>query len=222
MIETYTSVGTDSSWVVVFMSVAPVFISCARYKRGQRFPIWPSILPVVYTLVCSLIGIPVEWIIAGGCVGVGVSCAFSKHEKATPALKIVLALSFVGAGFGWVWLGKATNFKVMLSDSKVTFTEFSRPGSVARSGLRISVIQHDGGLHIHPWGSWSSFSDRDQRSQLGPGFSGFEIYWGPHGLIRGDDLAVHFAHWAGVVPTVMTGMNPPYTEKPLPGFSLTN
>jgi len=76
-------------------------------------------------------------------------------------------------------------------------------------------------FNIRQWGSWTSFSGTGSKSEMGPMFAGFDIYWGPQGLIRGDDLAVHFAHWAGVVPMVQSGDKYPYKMTPLPGFKLT-
>jgi hypothetical protein len=50
--------------------------------------------------------------------------------------------------------------------------------------------------NVHDWHTWTSFSG----DNLGPDIAGFALYWGPHGLVRGDTLGERLANWAGVKP----------------------
>ena len=223
MKETYTLVGTDPSWIVAFMPVpAVIILLAARWKRKER-PVftWGLLAPVVWFFVCSMLGIPMEWILAGACMGGGLGLAVLPHLKVTLRQRIVFAVVYIGLGVSFVVLGTARHEKIVLTDSQVTVAESGGAESVPRQGLRIIVIQKKPWFNIRGWGSWTSFSSAPRPHLLGPNFTGFDVYWGPSGLIRGDDLALRFAHWAEVVPKVQSGDRYPYRETPLPGFTLS-
>lgn len=211
MNETYTLVGYDPSWVVALMPLPALAVaSWTRRKRGLYPFAWWQLGIAAYFLVGSVVGLPTEWIFAGACFGGAVVVATSRTmvleagKLLTFLVRAVLAAVFAALGFLWLNLGKYYGDQIVLSDSKASFTFLGKPYSAARSGIRsIHVYRHSKRWNLRPWGSWTSFLKTKagpDGTDMGPTFTGFDVYWGPGGLIRGDAVGARFANWAGVVP----------------------
>ena len=69
MTETYTLVGTDSSWVVAAMPLPAILLSGFMRKRMGQKPAfgWKPWVFVVYAFLAAVGGLPQEWIFAGAC-----------------------------------------------------------------------------------------------------------------------------------------------------------
>jgi hypothetical protein len=170
--------------------------------RGEPVPVWQYLFIVAWFFVCSLVGIPMEWIIAGAAIGGGIAYAGFPNRLVKLPMRVVGGTAFIGLGFAYAWVGMKQTNTIVLKDSEVSFTDVRGVKSVPREGLQVHRIHQEQGANIHAWSSWSTYSRPQGKDELGPHIAGFDVYWGPHGLVRGDDLALHMARWAGVVPTV--------------------
>jgi hypothetical protein len=159
---------------------------------------------VAYFFIASVIGIPMTWIIGGACLAGATYIVIWKGPLGSLKVRLGLAATYLLlCGAFWI-LGKSgVTTRVVLNDSSVSSDFLGRTSSVSRQNLRFTVIRRSPWFNIRPWGSWTSFSGNGKTEKLGPSFAGFDVFWGPHGLIRGDDLGAHMAKWAGVVPIQM-------------------
>jgi len=223
MTETYTLVGHDPMWVAAIIPVPAVLLTLWMRRKYKSPPLnlWKSLIVVAYFFGCTMAGIPMEWTIAGAFFAATLIILISFRTK-MPRLWMSLTLSAMFAFCGLMLLFMQPAIlreRMTLSDSEVSFSHFGESSTVPRSGLRIDTT---GPTHAwfetRPSSIWNSMSDR----QEGPRFLGSSIFWGPHGLIRGDDLALHFARWAGVTPNLMTRHGKTFSQEPLPGFSLND
>ena len=219
MTETYTLVGTDSSWVVAAMPLPAILLSGFMRKRMGQKPAfgWKPWVFVVYAFLAAVGGLPQEWIFAGACWMGGLGILLFPTPTIPPIMRYGFFLCFGLLGIPFLLMSRIRNDQLTLNDDSATYRWLGRTNTVPRSGLRISVILNDQKFMIRRWGSWTSRLGKD--SVLGPSIVGFDYYWGPHGLIRGDDLAANFARWAGVVPTIQTEKDGKAVFTPMAGYS---
>ena len=201
MTEVYTQVGTDPSWIVAFMPLpAIIAVRVSMKARGAKVRVpWQFIVVLVYFFVASIAAIPMEWILCGACVGAAVGLACTRSVPIPLPARLLLPIAFAGIGYYYTTIPKVYPLTITLQDHQVEFKESHGSGVAPRAGLRIDYIQHSAELNIRPWASWSS-ETRGPKMVRGANFAGFTMFWGPHGLIRGDDLGKHMAEWAGVKP----------------------
>ncbi|AIE83711.1 hypothetical protein OP10G_0343 [Fimbriimonas ginsengisoli Gsoil 348] len=109
--------------------------------------------------------------------------------------RIALALFFFAVGALFVALPAGRN-RIVLGESQVNFTYLGRTETAPRQGLIVHKTPPHKWIDVRPWSSWTSFSGGNP----GPSLAGYDVFWGPHGLIRGDDLGEHLARWAGTEP----------------------
>jgi hypothetical protein len=108
--------------------------------------------------------------------------------------------------FGIVLLGLAGLFatqtaldepqRITISNDAMSYADHFGKGILPRKGLTVTetMMEHKRS-DIRSWSSWTIDPDN-----AGLGFAGFDIYWGPNGLIRGDALGQRIANWAGTKP----------------------
>jgi hypothetical protein len=197
MSETYTLVGNDSSWIVALMPVPAIIVyAIKRRKTGQPFSVL-TLIPVAFFFVAALVGFPMEWILAGACIGTGIGFQFFPKIGA-PWKRFAMGGAFFVIGCVYLSICRIEYSRLVLEDSGVKFDWIGRHDAVPRSGLRINVVGPQRmPWDIRSWGSWTSFHGRE----VGPSITGFSYYWGPHGLIRGDALGERLAQWANVKPS---------------------
>ena len=201
MTETYTLVGYDPSWIVALMPVPALAVLLAKGRRTSTLlrQKWTYLAIVAAFLVSSLIGLPSEWIYAGACLVMAVYLALMSRAKIPESkLRWTLACFFVGIGVvfaGMTPIGFPQT--IVLTEQSATENWSLDTTTAARKGMTVTMTGlHRPWFNIRPWASWSFESGQS----LSPGIAGFDLFWGPHGLIRGDDLGKHVADWAGVTP----------------------
>jgi hypothetical protein len=203
MNETYTQVGSDSSWIVAFMPVPAVitFSVLTWFNKAKRKPSAWLLVPVLYFLVAAVIGIPMEWIFAGACLGGAVATLMVK-TTGNLLVRSIFAVIFLAISVQFTQMYRIGYSKIVLRDSQVRYDSIGRKDVAPRTGLAIHCIgPQKEPWDIRSWGSWTSFVGSGSTEKLGPSITGFSYFWGPHGLIRGDALGEHLAKWANVVPT---------------------
>ena len=100
----------------------------------------------------------------------------------------------VGAFFFFKWMFGSTRFTL---DEERVVTYDPEPTVAPRVGLEVHALSSRwGGFMSNSW-SWTSFGADDS---LGPHLGGSDYYWGPSGMVRGDDAARRLAAWAGTEP----------------------
>jgi hypothetical protein len=218
---TYTLVGDDPGWIVAFMPLPAVVVFCfMRWKTGLRPVARPWYLaPVLWFLVCSLLAVPMEWIIGGACVLFAAFTATWKrktllarpgvsnlelknipnHYRALrPIARIVFPVVFLTLG-AFIGLMMPLTFreKVTISPTTVNFISSYKNTTVPLKGLTVHVSKDEKRWwNIRSWHSWDTYEGR----VWGPNFAGFDMFWGPDGLIRGDELGKRLAKLAETSP----------------------
>jgi hypothetical protein len=199
MIETYTAVGFEAPWVLP-VAALPAVLGNARRRRKTtgKWSVPPGeILTIAYFAIAVFAGMPVMWIMAFAAAAGGIYIA--GFERRIVSVPIRWILGAVLVAFAWPLLAigqKGPGKKIELGQDRVAFDYLGMSDSIRRSNLRIDVIHNGPEVMARPWGSWTLRGD----GSLGLHIVGFWVYWGPNGLIRGDDLAAHIATWAGIKP----------------------
>lgn len=209
MKETYQSIGSSGTLPIAYIGVALIvwFVGAKLIGKSTSAPSTMLIMGL-WDIVGGLTGMPVVMLFIGMFV-IGLGGVFAKRDpKPTLAQKI---------STGGVILGCAAMITAMEADERITLTHDSitssatglsssskyRNGSLPRVGLRIDATRFTDQAYprARPWYSW----DID-RGDMPPRItvSGASYYWGPHGIITGDQLGKRICNWAGVKPVYDT------------------
>jgi hypothetical protein len=148
-----------------------------------------------------LVNLPMEWLYGGALIGGGLGVFLSKVPDLHRPFRWGFAAMCIAMGACFVFMATAIGpDRIVLTESTATYSSATTKSTVPREGLRVHALRGSRGwwkvFNIRDWYSWSSFSSND----LGPDVAGFDQYWGPHGLVRGDQLGKHLADWAGTQP----------------------
>jgi hypothetical protein len=198
--ETYTVIGYDANWTTAAVVVVVTAIQVPFTKAARRRGIVLYGLAAAALLLLGVVaGLPENWAFAGCAVGL-TTLAFIRNRSSMPRWGIAVGAAFtlaVAASFVFM-VRYISNEQIVLGEGKVAFDQFGDRKSIARNGLTI----HATGSPRQWWQSraFSSWTTYGPNETLGPDITGFAIYWGPHGLIRGDDLGKKLAEWAGTKP----------------------
>ena len=141
MNETYTQVGTDPSWVIAFMPVPGVIVYYFKNRKSTAKPrrfAW-LLLPVIWFFTTAIVGMPMEWIIAGACAGMAVATLLTKSYGKGIARYSLAGLCLVLA-FAFTQIPRIGDTRIVLQDSQVKFAWIGRNDTVPRKGLRINYI----------------------------------------------------------------------------------
>jgi len=197
----------DPSWIVAFMPVPALIVYWLKTRKLPNRTAfgWKQAAIIAYFFVAAVIGIPMTWIIAGACLGGAVVILTMQKPMGKLPVRIVCACAYVVlAGAFWQLGMQVSGDAIELKSDGVIYVWLGETLQIPRHALRVNVIRQAPWFNIRPYGSWTTLYKQAGLLRTGPSFAGFNIYWGPHGLIRGDDLAMHFAKWAGVTPVDKT------------------
>lgn len=207
MDETYTSLGVEVSWtfgaVLALVSTVGVIRQSVRAKKLTIQPANIGLLSIGLVLALWPTPIPMLWAIPGLSTIGAVAVFFMKHKNMKNRVVVGVAGIAVSVALFFLMQSMFTGF-VVLGDENVTWDAWvDDSGHVPREGLSV----HATGSPKRWYGnrqswSWTTYSDSATTPSegLGPHLIGFELYWGPDGLVTGDELGVRLAEWAGVEP----------------------
>ena len=203
MQETCVSIGNEAPWVVAAAQMAVVAgIAIGRSVRIGK----PSITIVegaflAWNAVVWLLSIPdsIWWPVLIAISLVGVLTMAKGPRTLSPRAKVVIGVLAVVAPVGFfLFMFNSFEHRIVLGDSQVQQTIFGKVRQAPRIGLRVYTTgsTRSSWLDNRPWSSWSSIAG----DEFGPSLAGFEVFIGPHGVIRGDDLGRRLAQWADTTP----------------------
>lgn len=120
-----------------------------------------------------------------------------KQPKRPVRVLFALTLCVAGASTAFIFM----NEKIDLSADSARYRYADKDESVPRNEMEVHALGGES-RWFDPWGtySWTTYSGH----RLGPHIDGGTYYWGPSGLIRGDDLGRKLASWAGTKPVYQT------------------
>jgi hypothetical protein len=198
--ETYTLVGMDLSWTTVaaYAVVSALMLLIPKVRRNRNL-IKLDLSCLVWLVLCLIVNLPISWAFAGLMI-IMMSWSLVVSRAKTPRWSMVLgAMAAVGVAGGFIWTMQSIGYeRIVLEDTRVSFDQFGRSEEIQRDGLTVHATSGARGWwNTREWQSWTSFGTHDR---LGPDIAGFNLYWGPHGLIRGDDLGKRLAEWAHTKP----------------------
>jgi hypothetical protein len=112
--------------------------------------------------------------------------------------RLLFALAYSGTGillFGMMQL--VFPEQIVLRDESASYTSLNLTTTVPRVGLHIMVARpRFMPFVLHRKGSWA-FSSEDV---LGPIVDGWFVYWGPGGLIQGNEVGKRLVDWVETAP----------------------
>jgi hypothetical protein len=205
MNETYTFVGTDPNWMVALTPIVPVIIVVSGLrlieKKSKALP-WLIAL-IVYFFGAAVIGVPMTWIYAGAFLGMGAVLLFEK-SLGSWKIRLIFPAGLWAMAFVFIRIPAITDHsrQIVLQNSQVEIVGDWGSSTAPRHGLRITCVgPTKPPWDIRPWIGWSLVTGSGHAAEGRHLFAGYEYFWGPRGLIRGDALGEHLAKWANVVPS---------------------
>lgn len=215
MEETYQNLGPEISWTFgAAIALAAIIGVIWRSFRAKKLTIEPfQIGALVFGLVIALWPTPIPMVVAYPApilfIGIAAFFAKPKDEKVTKRRRMVVGIgaTVMSVVTFFLYLNLVTG-SLVLDKNNVTWESSYRNGQVSREGLKVHATGGRNAWHNnHQWWSWTSFSDKKTDNpidHLGPSLIGFELYWGPDGMVTGDELGVRLAEWAGTEPKYRT------------------
>jgi hypothetical protein len=205
VVETYRSIGLEMSWTLGAALILGTGVSLLfRFFRDRKLSI--NVTDWVVSgigLLFALLPIPIPTTVAFPLlllVLVGPFLVQTKKDPRFPKWYRTGTAVFMVVGAIGLFFFLLANFdsSVTLRGDSVQFTEFGEMRTVAREGLEVHATGSPRDWYSNrAWWSWTSYAAGDQ---LGPHVMGSEMYWGPDGMIRGDELGRRLAKWAGTEP----------------------
>lgn len=196
MEERYKLVGMGLSGIAWLFPIALEFVVLFILRRRGKRPIPPRIGLYAAPLFVSgaILAPPIEvfFIFIFGAAFIQIARSAPRKQAIPISIAGVLILSlFVGV------MQSMHDEWMVLRSNEVEFRWIEKTETVDRQGLVVHETGHRRRWwETRPWSSWTTYSGE----KLGPGITGFSWYWGPNGLIRGDDLGNHLAQWAETKP----------------------
>lgn len=200
--ETYTAVSPDAT---LGFLVSPLILAIALVwqkvtGRRSKFVSRSSAGIAIWALVSTFFRAPMVLQFVGLVAIPAIGILVSPGKSPSIAFRLPFALGLIALALGQVLIYR--DDRITLHDDSVSYRSAGdQDRSVPRAGLRLHALGGEP-RWFDPWGtySWTTYS----KGTPGPYLSGSMCYWGPHGLVRGDDLARHLADWAGVKPVYQT------------------
>jgi len=201
VVETYRQIGWETSWTFSAMAIAvALIIALGRSVKVKK----PTITAYEITIIAFgvlLLVVPVPVPVSVSLPGFMLVCIGGNiflHRNATEVsnrYRIGLGVGAVVVALGaYFAMTRMADGYVVLKDSSVEFKQFDDVRQVPREGLRVNAMSSGSSwLYRREKFSWTSFSNHD----LGPSISGSDLFWGPNGLVTGDDLGRRIADWSG-------------------------
>ncbi|HWA82172.1 MAG TPA: hypothetical protein VG820_01970 [Fimbriimonadaceae bacterium] len=201
MTETYTLVGSQSTWLLGLAPLVVVPVLLVR-KRTQpdTYLGWLNWYFAWYAISFA-IGMPQEWILGGSLWVIALSSILPKRGplRAKKSQRfILLACLPIGLAIAAIPV-LVGGERIVLADHNATDSLASvTRASVARQGLVVHASYDSRDRAEFLFGgrsyTWTSYG-ADQSA--GPDVTSQGEYWGPHGLVSGNELGRHLAAWAG-------------------------
>ncbi len=209
VVETYRSIGPATEWVIcaafLLITVASVVRDSIKAKK-LRVTLYNGVV-ALYAFLILVSPIPIPAAVTFSLMGpvfVGAHLLQTRKE-ATNSKRSRYALGFASVAMAFVLffvLLAIFDETMVLADDHVKYEWLGEAQRVPREGLRVDATGGPRGWYtLRDWWSWTSFASNDE---LGPHIAGSDLYWGPHGMIRGDDLGRRLAEWAGTEPRYRT------------------
>lgn len=204
MVERYVSLGAPADWrfylpMGLFLIAIPFalvrFIKIGGQPRNPL--IWASVGSGVATVIIALAGLPQAWVSMAIPISYAVAALFPTKTSPTMARLVLVPVMLAFACFdGWIQMG---HHKIALGEKSGLFRENWRftPNTIRRDGLAIIGYHNIRTDAANEYG-WSVA--RANGSGMPNSFRSDEIFWGPHGIVRGNQVAKRIADWAGVKP----------------------
>ena len=201
MEETYTLVANQvprTVWIFGLLAVA--VIVGFRRLRGMRPPMtWPLYGVAVFFGVGATVALPVEAMILSLPLG-SLVLAIRMGNASLPLRVANATCGLIFWGMAWITYRANSEIQFVLQDKQTSsHWGWDRPDIAGREGLVVTQKPTQSAWWLPtPWSDWQmSPGEVDNPSMGGSG-----IYWGPNGLIKGDDLGRYIAKWAGTTPQV--------------------
>ncbi|MCH7904404.1 MAG: hypothetical protein IH944_07530 [Armatimonadetes bacterium] len=207
MDETYTSLGLEASWTfgaaIALGSIVGVIWQSVRAKKLTIQPAIIGAFSIGLVLALWQTPIPMLWAIPGLSTIGAIAVFFMKHKNMKNRVGMGVTGIAVSVALFFIMQSMFTGV-VVLGDENVTWDSWvDDSGHVPREGLRVHATGSPKRWYGNrQWWSWTIYSDSatTPSERLGPHLIGFELYWGPDGMVTGDELGVRLAEWAGVEP----------------------
>ena len=196
MTETYTVVGSGIDWLLACMPLAIVLGNWSR-KRTLAPRQWRTYsLMMGFFLAAAIVDVPFEWVGGSMALFCGLSLIF--RISCTIRYRYVSSLAILALGAAMIYLGVRPENRIVMRANALDFYSSGAKETIPKSGLVIDERRTKSWTDVRSKAWWHTKSGQD----YGPDINGSDLYWGPHGLIRGDDLGIRVAAWAGVKPEV--------------------
>lgn len=204
---TYIWLGPEVAWSIgVGILIGGLLGNVRRWLREKKLTV-TVFERVVAAYGIALVLLPIPFFVAFPLMApvfVGGSVLQSRGKVAGPmwskyALVIGAVVVCVGGFFFLLWMFGSTRFT--LQSDKVVSYDAGDTMVAPRDGLEVHALSSRWRWLMGQSWSWTTFGSNHE---LGPHVSGSDYYWGPDGLVRGDDLGQRLAAWAGTEPEYST------------------
>ena len=202
MTETYVNLGWGADWhfytpLGLVVAAFPFFFRAVARRAGK--PTNPTMWAVlgwgVWMIIGSLAGMPQGWMMIGMPLAYAVSMLFP--TTTIPGWYRLLAIP-VFIFIAWCMAKIGTNRQtIVLGPNSGEYSEAwrSSPMTLTRDGLTVRALHN---VDNDPPGRYGWIVERNEA--LGLHFDSKDIFWGPHGMVKGNQLGNHIADWARVKP----------------------
>jgi hypothetical protein len=197
--EKYFSLGLETSWAnaafCIFLAVLTVVWRSVKAKKFSANG-WDA-SAIAWNVATWILGIPLAiWFpFAFGLIIIGAILSMTRREGyPVSRLAISLALAtIIPIAFG-VFLLKTFSDTIEMSEDRIRQVLPTRVQDVPKKLLRVDATGSALWLRNRKTYTWTTFCE----DKFGPTWMGDEVFVGPTGVIRGDDLGKRIAEWAGV------------------------
>ena len=145
-------------------------------------------------LIAAFFNLPVAWLVA---LLFAVNIFGFSFLLSRKPLFVGSAISLVVVPTILLAFAPMEDERITLRSDHAEFTGW-RDGKIDRVGMRITRAVRKRFLGSRPGSTWTSRAG----DEPGPHVTGFGWYWGPNGLIYGEDLGHRIAEWADTTPVV--------------------
>lgn len=211
MNETYRVIGHTVNWSALlgFALVLP-FIVLFNWRAGKaQALLLAKVLGCMATYFIAMIVLRIPFSIAMGLGLFGIGIGTILWSKAPKIQRSYFACAMCTMSLIF------TASMIQLDDTRITLRDESidshfldRNRSMPRSELRIVAIRRQDVLDLGPRNLWflesiklrndaPPLTDDEFEDRFTPPVSGSTVYWGPHGIIHGDDLGRRIAEYSG-------------------------
>jgi hypothetical protein len=204
MQETYVALGYEVAWapLMVYPVIVAIQVVYRKVKKRDKVLHRSEIFMSVWVILCTVLSLPLGWGFGGLCLGTAVGVLFSRSTE-QPRWPVRIAVACLYLAMAWVFVVWMTfGERIVLTDNEVVWANRGKSYWVPRKGLQVHAT---GG--VREWWesrssySWSTFATEPRpEDSIGLHILGSQVFWGPNGYVRGDDVGKRIAAWAGTAP----------------------